>query len=55
MPDDILQEFFISGGDGLPRGVVENLVARARHVIQLHGYEVIRQYVQRVVSCLCLV
>ncbi|CAO2816120.1 unnamed protein product [Amaranthus hypochondriacus] len=36
---DVLKEFFISGGDGLPRGVVENLVARARHVIQLHGYE----------------
>lgn len=36
---DILKEFFISGGDGLPRGVVENLVARARHIVQLHGYE----------------
>jgi len=35
-----LQEFFISGGDGLPRGVVENLVARARNIIKLHGYEV---------------
>lgn len=36
---DILKEFFISGGDGLPRGVVENLVARARHIVKLHGYE----------------
>lgn len=35
------QEFFISGGDGLPRGTVENLVARVRHVITLIGYEVI--------------
>ncbi|MCI08548.1 hypothetical protein A2U01_0029625, partial [Trifolium medium] len=33
-------EFFISGGDGLPRGVVENQVARVRLVIKLHGYEV---------------
>ncbi|GER28524.1 hypothetical protein STAS_04327 [Striga asiatica] len=37
---DVLKEFFISGGDGLPRGVVENQVARARQVIKLHGYEV---------------
>ncbi|XP_044461831.1 protein unc-13 homolog isoform X2 [Mangifera indica] len=36
---EILKEFFISGGDGLPRGVVENQVARARNVIKLHGYE----------------
>lgn len=36
---DVLKEFFISGGDGLPRGVVENLVAHARHIIKLHGYE----------------
>ncbi|KAL8529284.1 hypothetical protein ACS0TY_006637 [Phlomoides rotata] len=36
---EILKEFFISGGDGLPRGVVENQVARARQVIMLHGYE----------------
>ncbi|CAJ1978016.1 unnamed protein product [Sphenostylis stenocarpa] len=36
---EILKEFFISGGDGLPRGVVENQVARVRHVIKLHGYE----------------
>ncbi|KAJ4847354.1 Protein unc-13 [Turnera subulata] len=36
---EILKEFFISGGDGLPRGVVENHVARARHVIKLHSYE----------------
>ncbi|KAL9233827.1 hypothetical protein vseg_008774 [Gypsophila vaccaria] len=36
---DVLKEFFISGGDGLPRGVVENLVARARHIVQLLGYE----------------
>ncbi|KAJ8573056.1 hypothetical protein K7X08_009567 [Anisodus acutangulus] len=35
----ILKEFFISGGDGLPRGVVENQVARVRQVIRLHGYE----------------
>ncbi|KAK4746957.1 hypothetical protein SAY87_025994 [Trapa incisa] len=34
-----LKEFFISGGDGLPRGVVENQVARVRQVIKLHGYE----------------
>ncbi|RZB65899.1 Protein unc-13-like, partial [Glycine soja] len=33
------REFFISGGDGLPQGVVENQVARVRHVINLHGYE----------------
>ncbi|KAL5570574.1 hypothetical protein UlMin_027149 [Ulmus minor] len=36
---EVLKEFFISGGDGLPRGVVENQVARARHVIKLLGYE----------------
>ncbi|KAE9592792.1 hypothetical protein Lalb_Chr19g0132961 [Lupinus albus] len=36
---EVLKEFFISGGDGLPRGVVENQVARVRHVIKLHGYE----------------
>ncbi|KAJ4977919.1 hypothetical protein NE237_008699 [Protea cynaroides] len=36
---DILKEFFISGGDGLPRGAVENLVARVRHVIKFHGCE----------------
>ncbi|MED6184987.1 Protein unc-13, variant 2 [Stylosanthes scabra] len=36
---DVLKEFFISGGDGLPRGVVENQIARVRHVIKLHGYE----------------
>ncbi|KAL6495753.1 Protein unc-13 [Orobanche gracilis] len=36
---DLLKEFFISGGDGLPRGVVENQVARIREVIKLHGYE----------------
>ncbi|KAK9682773.1 hypothetical protein RND81_10G095200 [Saponaria officinalis] len=36
---EVLKEFFISGGDGLPRGVVENLVAHARHIVQLHGYE----------------
>ncbi|XP_010271764.1 PREDICTED: uncharacterized protein LOC104607768 [Nelumbo nucifera] len=36
---EILKEFFISGGDGLPRGAVENLVARVRHVIKLHGCE----------------
>lgn len=35
-----VQEFFISGGDGLPRGVVENQVARVRQVIKLQGYEV---------------
>lgn len=35
-----VQEFFISGGDGLPRGVVENQVARVRHKIKLHSYEV---------------
>ncbi|KAL6570127.1 Protein unc-13 [Orobanche minor] len=36
---EVLKEFFISGGDGLPRGVVENQVARIREVIKLHGYE----------------
>ncbi|CAI0474129.1 unnamed protein product [Linum tenue] len=36
---EVLKEFFISGGDGLPRGVVENHVARVRQVIKLHGYE----------------
>ncbi|XVF82445.1 hypothetical protein PTKIN_Ptkin16aG0048700 [Pterospermum kingtungense] len=36
---EILKEFFISGGDGLPRGVVENQVARARLVVELHGLE----------------
>ncbi|XVE68374.1 hypothetical protein DITRI_Ditri09bG0063300 [Diplodiscus trichospermus] len=36
---EILKEFFISGGDGLPRGVVENHVARARLVVKLHGLE----------------
>lgn len=36
---EVLKEFFISGGDGLPRGVVENQVARVRHIIKLHGYE----------------
>ncbi|KAI3445159.1 hypothetical protein Pfo_001824 [Paulownia fortunei] len=37
---EVLKEFFISGGDGLPRGVVENQVARIRQVIKLHSYEV---------------
>ncbi|XP_026413797.1 protein unc-13 homolog isoform X1 [Papaver somniferum] len=36
---DILKEFYISGGDGLPRGVVENHISRVRHVIKLLGYE----------------
>uniref|UniRef100_A0A0A0KRS3 MHD2 domain-containing protein n=1 Tax=Cucumis sativus TaxID=3659 RepID=A0A0A0KRS3_CUCSA len=36
---EVLKEFFISGGDGLPRGVVENLVAHVRDVIKLHGFE----------------
>ncbi|KAK2634357.1 hypothetical protein Ddye_029149 [Dipteronia dyeriana] len=36
---EVLKEFFISGGDGLPRGVVENQVARVRRVVKLHGYE----------------
>ncbi|CAH1448735.1 unnamed protein product [Lactuca virosa] len=36
---EVLKEFFISGGDGLPRGVVENQVARVRQVIKLQGYE----------------
>jgi hypothetical protein len=36
---EVLKEFFISGGDGLPRGVVENQVARVRQVIKLHSYE----------------
>ncbi|XP_023636309.1 uncharacterized protein LOC17883068 isoform X2 [Capsella rubella] len=36
---EVLKEFFISGGDGLPRGVVENQVSRVRLVVKLHGYE----------------
>lgn len=36
---EVLKEFFISGGDGLPRGVVENQVARIRLVVKLHSYE----------------
>lgn len=36
---EVLKEFFISGGDGLPRGVVENQVSRVRQVIKLQGYE----------------
>ncbi|CAH2073776.1 unnamed protein product [Thlaspi arvense] len=36
---EVLKEFFISGGDGLPRGVVENQIARVRLVVKLHGYE----------------
>ncbi|KAJ9190542.1 hypothetical protein P3X46_001729 [Hevea brasiliensis] len=36
---EVLKEFFISGGDGLPRGVVENHIARVRNVIKLHAYE----------------
>ncbi|KAL6880080.1 hypothetical protein ACP4OV_011645 [Aristida adscensionis] len=37
LEDDLetLKEFFISGGDGLPRGTVENLVTRVRPVINL--------------------
>ncbi|PIA60117.1 hypothetical protein AQUCO_00400782v1 [Aquilegia coerulea] len=37
---ELLKEFFISGGDGLPRGTVENQVSHVRHVIKLHGCEV---------------
>lgn len=36
---EVLKEFFVSGGDGLPRGVVENQVSRIRLVIKLHSYE----------------
>ncbi|KAM5551560.1 hypothetical protein ABKV19_026419 [Rosa sericea] len=36
---EVLKEFFISGGDGLPRGVVENQVSRVRLVVKLHSYE----------------
>ncbi|KAG0460899.1 hypothetical protein HPP92_021196 [Vanilla planifolia] len=36
---EVLKEFFISGGDGLPRGTVENLVARARPIIHLISLE----------------
>ncbi|KAK9154415.1 hypothetical protein Sjap_001895 [Stephania japonica] len=36
---ETLKEFFISGGDGLPRGTVENQVSRVRNVIKLHGCE----------------
>ncbi|CAN6218395.1 unnamed protein product [Urochloa humidicola] len=32
---ETLKEFFISGGDGLPRGTVENLVSRVRPVLNL--------------------
>lgn len=41
LEDDLenLKEFFISGGDGLPRGTVENLVARVRPVINLISFE----------------
>ncbi|PKA58486.1 hypothetical protein AXF42_Ash008773 [Apostasia shenzhenica] len=35
----VLKEFFISGGDGLPRGTVENLVARVRPIINLISLE----------------
>ncbi|KAJ8648655.1 hypothetical protein MRB53_001678 [Persea americana] len=36
---EILKEFYISGGDGLPRGTVENLLSRVRPVINLHSCE----------------
>ncbi|GAB2282430.1 Protein unc-13 [Dionaea muscipula] len=36
---DLLKEFFISGGDGLPRGMVENVVSQVQQIIKLHGYE----------------
>ncbi|KAJ8529342.1 hypothetical protein K7X08_036177 [Anisodus acutangulus] len=36
---EILKELFISGGEGLPRGVVENQVACVRQVIKMRGYE----------------
>ncbi|KAF9595039.1 hypothetical protein IFM89_036057 [Coptis chinensis] len=36
---EVLKEFFISGGDGLPRGTVENQVSHLRHVIKLLGCE----------------
>lgn len=36
---EVLKEFFISGGDGLPRGTVENLVARVRPIINLISLE----------------
>ncbi|XP_078438280.1 plant/protein (DUF810) isoform X2 [Wolffia australiana] len=41
LDDDLeaLKEFFISGGDGLPRGTVENLLSRVRPIIALHGFE----------------
>ncbi|XP_062093119.1 protein unc-13 homolog [Humulus lupulus] len=47
---EILKEFFISGGDGLPRGVVENQVARARHVVKLLGFET-RELIEDLRSC----
>ncbi|EPS69825.1 hypothetical protein M569_04933, partial [Genlisea aurea] len=46
---EVLKEFFISGGDGLPRGVVENHVALIRHVIKLHSYET-RELIEEVKS-----
>lgn len=36
---EVLKEFFISSGDGLPRGVVENQIARIRQIIKLQSYE----------------
>ncbi|XP_072998980.1 protein unc-13 homolog isoform X2 [Typha latifolia] len=41
LEDDLetLKEFFISGGDGLPRGTVENLVARVRPILKLLNFE----------------
>lgn len=36
---EILKEFFISGGDGLPRGIVENQIARVRTVVKLNALE----------------
>lgn len=36
---EVLKEFFISGGDGLPRGTVENVVARVRPIINLISLE----------------
>ncbi|KAL4203380.1 hypothetical protein AMTRI_Chr01g103720 [Amborella trichopoda] len=44
-----LKEFFISGGDGLPRGTVDNLVAPVLQIIRLHGLET-RELIDRLRS-----
>lgn len=36
---EILKDFFICGGDGLPRAVVDEHIARLQQVVKLHGCE----------------